>query len=575
MSNPDLRKKRVAIIGGGPSGLFVLKRFVKSNSPEWEIHIFEKSGEIGPGMPYSSAGACQEHVTNVSDNEVPELVTDIKEWIRHEPKENLLKFGVEPEKFHEYKVLPRLLFGKYLRHQFNYLRDAAKKNDIALITHYNCEVTDVIDVPDQHETTVVTNSGETFSFDHVIICTGHSWNTKYEGVIPNYFESPYPPAKLNVKLNHPVAIRGASLSAIDAIKTLARTNGTFSDEDGKIRYRLAEGSDKFKIVMHSRNGLLPAFRFHLEQSSPSERTMLTENEITENRAANEGFLSLDYVFEKKFKEIFRERDPEFYEKVKGMSLEQFTDAMVQKREAIEPFTLFYAEYKEAEKSIQRKESVHWKEALAELSFILNYPAKYLSAEDMLRLRNVLMPLISVIIAFIPQSSGQELMSLHEADVLSLKVVGADSTVVPEATGGATYRIDEPNGEAIYYDTYVDCVGQSHFHFEDFPFRSLIDSQTITGARIKFRSLDEGQKFAAEHTGDVERDAVGNLYLRLPGIAINDRFQVIDKFGSFNERIYVMAVPFISGYNPDYSGLDFCERASDQIVTYLLQFCTPQ
>ena len=570
MSNPDSRKKRVAIIGGGPSGLFVLKRFVKSNASGWQIHIFEKSSEIGPGMPYSNAGACTEHVTNVSDNEVPELVTDITEWIRHEPKENLLRFGVDPDNFHAYKVLPRLLFGKYLRHQFKSLRDAAKKVDIELITHYNCEVTDVIDRQKQNETSVVTNNGETFSFDHVIICTGHRWKTKHEGLIPNYFESPYPPAKLNLKLNHPVAIRGASLSAIDAIKTLARTNGTFSVEDGKIRYRLAEGSENFKIVMHSRNGLLPAFRFHLEQSNPSRRTMLTEREIAENRAANDGFLSLDFVFQKKFTAIFQERDPEFYEKVKGMSLEQFTDAMVQKREAIEPFTLFYAEYREAEKSIQRKESVHWKEALAELSFILNYPAKYLSAEDMLRLRTVLMPLISVIIAFIPQSSGQELMALHEADVLSLKVVGTNSTVVPEAKGGATYHIDELPGEAIYYETYVDCVGQSHFQFEDFPFRSLIDSETITGARIKFRSPDAGQNFVAAHTGDVARDEVGNIFLRLPGIAINDRFQVVDKFGAFNERIYVMAVPFISGYNPDYSGLDFCERASDQIVTYLLQ-----
>jgi hypothetical protein len=27
----------------------------------------------------------------------------------------------------------------------------------------------------------------------------------------------------------------------------------------------------------------------------------------------------------------------------------------------------------------------------------------------------------------------------------------------------------------------------------------------------------------------------------------------------------MAVPYIGGYNPDYSGLDFCEEASEKII----------
>ncbi len=569
MSDSEPKKKKVAIVGGGPSGLFVLKRFLKSNSINWIIHIFEKTGEIGPGMPYSRAGANKEHVTNVSDHEIPELITDIREWIKHEPRESVEQYGVNPDDFHKFKVLPRLLFGKYLAHQFKYLRDSAKNRGVEVITHYNSEVTDVVDVPAQNETRVITADNETFAFDHVIICTGHSWPAKQEGHIPGYFDSPYPPAKLKLKLNHPVAIRGASLSAIDAIKTIARSNGEFSTDNGKIHYRLSAASEEFKIVMHSRNGLLPSFRIHLEDASPSQRTLLTETEIAENRAANEGFLSLDYVFEKKFKLPFQETAPEFYKTVKHMSLEEFTESMMKRRERIEPFSLFNAEYKEAEKSIRLKQSIHWKESLAELSFILNYPAKYLSAEDMLRLQQVLMPLISVIIAFVPQSSGRELMALHDAGVLSLKAVGESSRVVPETAGGATYFTDEPDAREVYYKTYIDCVGQNHFHFEDFPFHSLIESQTITSARIKFRSPAAGRKFKTANEGKVEQDDKNNFYLKLPGIAINDHFQVVNNSGGVTERIYVMAVPFISGFNPDYSGLDFCERASDRIVSYLL------
>ncbi len=510
-----------------------------------------------------------EHVTNVSDNETPELVTDIKEWIQHEPKENLEKFGIDADRFHEYMVLPRLLFGKYLADQFKYLRRAAKPNGVEIVVHFKTEVVDIIDVPGQNETQVVTQEKQALSFDHVIICTGHRWPTTHEGIVPGYFDSPYPPAKLNLKLNHAVAIRGASLSAIDAIKTIARNNGTFARKDGRITYTLFEESSEFKIIMHSRNGLLPAFRFHLENTSPSSRTMLSEKEVLEMRESNEGFLSLDDVFERKYKQPLKNNDPEFYDEIEKMSLEEFTQFMMERREQTDPFALFKAEFREAEKSIKRRASIHWKEALAELSFILNYPAKYLSAEDMLRLQKVLMPLISVVIAFIPQNSGEELMALHEAGVLSLKTVGNRSEVVAQQNGGATYYMDEST-DSHYFKTFIDCVGQPHFHFEDFPFKSLVDQQVVTGARLKFKSATKGAELLADNEEHIEADRDGALYLKLPGIAINDFFQVVDKYGSASSRIFVMAVPFISGFNPDYSGLDFCERASAIIVNQVIQ-----
>jgi hypothetical protein len=61
---------------------------------------------------------------------------------------------------------------------------------------------------------------------------------------------------------------------------------------------------------------------------------------------------------------------------------------------------------------------------------------------------------------------------------------------------------------------------------------------------------------------------GDCYLEVPGIAINDDFEVIDEFGTNNSRIFIMAVPYIGGYNSDYSGLDFCEAASARIVRQL-------
>ena len=65
-------------------------------------------------------------------------------------------------------------------------------------------------------------------------------------------------------MNHPIAIRGSSLTAIDAIRTLARNNGSFEwNANGTMSYVVNKESENFKIIMHSREGLLPAVRFHL------------------------------------------------------------------------------------------------------------------------------------------------------------------------------------------------------------------------------------------------------------------------------------------------------------------------
>lgn len=565
--------KNIAILGGGPSGLFMYKRFVDSKRTDLTIDIFEKKKRLGIGMPYSKEGANEEHITNVSGNEIPELVTSLAEWIHSVPIDTLRKYHIDPEKFNDYRVLPRLLFGQYLSAQFELLQQQAKEAGITTNVYLDSEVIDIID-NQQLESVFVEVAGKgRFEYDHLILCTGHNWPVKHEGIVAGYFDSPYPPSKLAMKLNHPVAIKGSSLTAIDAIRTLARFNGHFEkDKEGKLSFRLLNDNEDFRMVMHSRNGMLPAVRFHLEDSHLLKDSVMSREEVNRNRAKNDGFLSLDYVFEKNFKDLFLSRDPEFYEQIKQMNIEEFVAEMMRLRERIDAFQLFKAEYKEAEKSIKRKESVYWKEMLAVLSFAMNYPAKYFSAEDMNRLQKVLMPLISIVIAFIPQSSVEEMLALHEAGVLDIVAVGDDSHTEPaESTGVIYHYTDEQNRtHASEFKTFVDCVGQPHLSYEELPYKSLRSNKTVSPARLKFRDPEIGQKEITKGNKTVETDGKGNYYQRVSGITINDDFQAIDDYNALNERIYIMAVPYIGGYNPDYSGLDFCEAASVTIAKSILK-----
>lgn len=563
--------KQIALLGGGPAALYLFKKLLESPSDDYELHIFEKNAKLGAGMPYSRDGANEEHVTNVSGNEIPQLVQTVEDWLEKSNSPLIHQFGITVENYNEFKVLPRLLFGEYLCAQFELLKKAAKEKGIKYIIHLNTPVNDLID-QGEHEKVRVLTEKDDYLFDAVVICTGHKWPCRHEEKVTGYYDSPYPPSKLAQTINHPIALRGSSLTAFDALRTLSRNNGKYvKNEKGRLRFILNQDSPQFKIVLHSIDGLLPAIRIHLDQTNLSEYTGMSENEIRAYRDRNNGFVSLDELFEHKFKAPFKEKDPAFYSRIKDMNLEDFVDDMMAFRESIDPFTLFKAEYVEAERSIRRQQPVHWKEMLAVLSYTVNYPAKYFSAEDMLRLKRILMPLISIVIAFVPQSSAEELITLHEAGVLTIIPVDRSSTVEAGEKEGITYTYTDEQGKrvSVYYKMFVDCIGQQPLSIGDIPFKGLLEKHTVCQAKLCFRSAEEAIRLMNEGDENVQRDRNGAYYLKVPGIMINDHFQVVDSYGAYNDRIYVMAVPFIGGVNPDYSGLDFCEAASATIIRQLL------
>ncbi|HAU55288.1 MAG TPA: hypothetical protein DCW66_19285, partial [Sphingobacterium sp.] len=139
----------VAIIGGGPSGLFMYKRLIERNIAGLKVSIFESRKQLGAGMPYSYEGATPEHLTNVSDHEIPALVTTIEDYVQSLSEATLRTYGIDVDDFNRYKVVPRLLLGRYLSEQFMLLKRMADEQGIETQVHLASQVTDIIDLEGQ------------------------------------------------------------------------------------------------------------------------------------------------------------------------------------------------------------------------------------------------------------------------------------------------------------------------------------------------------------------------------------------------------------------------------------------
>lgn len=566
---PNINSKTVALIGGGPAALFFFKHITAKKITPKKIIIFEQNPHLGMGMPYGASGAGKEHVANISANEIPKLVTDIEDFII---KNDLGNFGdyTTTGKINRDQVVPRLILGKYLENQFKFLVKSAKNLGVEVEILLNTKVTDIQPV-DEVSYKIVTSAEEKFSADVVVLSTGHQWIKSLEGQHVGWFDSPYPPSKFTQTTNFPVAVKGASLTAVDIIRTLSRLNGKFSSiNEHQLEYTLNEDARDFKIDLYSLSGLLPALRFHSEDEAFSTDWKMSLKEIYEYKKTHGGFVDLDYVFNLNFKKVVEKKDPGFYSEIKDLTIEEFVEKMMKLRKELDSFELFKAEYTEAEKSIRRHQSITWKEALTSFSYAMNYPAKHFSAEDMLRLTKTLMPLISIVIAALPQSSYREIIALHDAKIISLSNVDAKSTVEPYKEEGAVYRFINGDGKQkeLVYKMYVDATGQRAMNFNDLPFESLKDQGVVASGYLNFKSSEKAAELMNDGEKMIKKGSNDNFYLQVKGLSINDNFQALDSYGKVKENLYIMSVAYIGGLNPDYSGLDFCDTAAEIIADSL-------
>lgn len=201
--------KSFVIIGGGASGVILAAQLLE-RSREAMVRIFERSGQIGRGIAYSTEN--RSHLLNVRASNMsafPGQPDHFLNWLHHHQTGASAQIANEwqPQSF-----APRRLYRDYL----NDLVEEYRAGDTPRLVVDQREIVDV--VHDGVKPAVVTATGELVSADAVIVATGNETAIAVSGAnVAEYWSSN---GYFDIPANAPVAIFGTGLSMVDGVLSL-------------------------------------------------------------------------------------------------------------------------------------------------------------------------------------------------------------------------------------------------------------------------------------------------------------------------------------------------------------------
>lgn len=469
--------KRVAIVGSGPTALYALQDLVKFKS-SLAIVIFEASDVAGKGTPYQRGINDPVMLSNIPSIEIPDLPDTLVAWLAKQPEEYLSKFEIERVNISDRAFYPRVVLGDYFRTQFETIVALGEQANHAISILEGCEVVDIAP-SGNHFAVRYGNDAGLELFDYVIVATGHSFPPAPE-TSPGYFAAPWPATALQSIPSGTIGVFGTSLSAIDAVMTVATMFGRFDrSADGCLNYHIEDGHEGFEVSMMSRKGLLPEADFFFP--IPYEDPLVCTAEAVSARITLGSSGLLDDVFD-----LFRQElmvvDPEYARLIglEELTVETFAAAYYGVRDKCDPFTWAASNLDEAKRNYAAKHTVAWRYAILVTHEIIEAAVSYFTAEDLDRFNRSFKSIFADDYATVPHLSIERLLALRKADRLNIVKLGDRSAILKDNVGrGATVTFEEG---ALQFDTLIDATGQKTLSADDLPFPSLHETGLISQAR---------------------------------------------------------------------------------------------
>ncbi|MFA7687623.1 MAG: FAD/NAD(P)-binding protein [Moheibacter sp.] len=253
-----MNPKKMAIIGGGFTGIMTITHLVENIDSPIEILLFDKIKAIR-GIAYNPYS--EKHLLNVAAGKMsayPTQPDDFVNWVMEQKG-----YEAQDKTFIQTAFLTRSLYGRYLENIWKQTQQKAKLKNI-LISMVDSYVTD-LDVTDNGISLTTENNRE-FHSDYCVIATGNHIprNPPIENSdfyrSRNYFQNPWRPESVKeVDQEFPVLIIGNGLTMVDTV------------------FGLLENEFEGNIFSISPNGfnILPHQSTHLTYSGLTEE--LTEN----------------------------------------------------------------------------------------------------------------------------------------------------------------------------------------------------------------------------------------------------------------------------------------------------------
>jgi uncharacterized NAD(P)/FAD-binding protein YdhS len=529
---------RIAIIGSGPTGIYTFRSLVNCNRP-LSITIFEIEADPGKGTPYHPHINDRAMLANITSVELPAICETLVEWLRRQPDTELQRLNVERAEIREREFYPRVVLGEFLQSQFRQLVETGVTNGHTIEVKPRHRVVDIMLQTDEIRLTVRMPEGERrdYAFDHVVMATGHNWPENTE-IKPGYFLSPWPAPALKEIGPGSVGIVGTSLSAIDALITVATARGAFYlDVGGQLQYQVASTSGKFHASLMSRKGLLPEADFYCPYPyTPLQFCTVDAVQALIQRGST-GLL--DEVFDL-FKREIVFCDPDYAAKIglPLLSVETLAPAYFADREAADPFVWAASNLAEAEQNKIKGHTVEWRYAILRMHEVIALAVPHLDEEDLIRFHKHFKTVFVDDYATVPHQSIQRLLALRRAGRLEILRLGDQYEISTDGVErGAIVR---HNGTEAAFDAFIDATGQASLSARDLPFPSLIEqgvmrrASTTEGSPILGLDNDE----VSARTGVIDLDA-----------AFRPRFEE-----NFCHQLYCAAISFLLHKMPFVQGI---------------------
>ncbi|KKB77128.1 hypothetical protein VW35_15485 [Devosia soli] len=525
------RKKRIALIGGGPTSVYTLKNLLQS-ADELDITIFEAGRVAGCGIPYSEEHNTPDMMANITSVEIPPVLVSLADWVRSADLHLLNKFGIDRARVGERDYYPRVLIGAYYADQLaRMVAGSAPWHKVGIETE-----TRVLDIkPMSAGFDVVVCRKDTTSkrrFDAVVMATGHLTQSLKPKRVKGLYRSPYPIKDLTLGGDGTALILGSSLSAIDAAVGLAMRHGKFVGEEDDLAFKLEAGA-KLRLVMASRKGTVPDADFFYP--IPEEPLMIfTPARLEKLRhKGKDGLLNKAFTL---FKQQLEVDDPAFLDGlgIARLTPENFAEAYFEMRKTRQGFAAIEDDLNQSKINYRDRRVVMWRYTMMRAHEVFGTVVPYLDERDLKRFRQHLAPAFADAYGCVPHLSIARLLALHRAGCLDIVALGENGTIRYDA-GRFTL---EAGRQKQSFATLIDARGQS----------------TASISELGFDQLDRAL-------------ATDDILKRTNGQSQDDQFRLRLK-GQPDADIFCISIPVMMERYPFAQGLVACSEAAEVVATAL-------